>query len=108
MFEERAIMLGKQGRHEQALSIYVCILGDVSRAKKYCEQVYSARGEGSKEVFVLLMKILISPPENWLGAVEHPPPPLQPDMDTALDILRDHADKINPIQVIILPEYIHS
>lgn len=99
MFEERAILLGKQGRHEQALSIYVCILGDVPRAKKYCEQVYARQSLGFKEVFVLLMRILICPPDNWLGAVQDITPVIQPDIETALNILEEHAEKINPTQV---------
>lgn len=99
MFEERAILLGKQGLHEQALSIYVCVLGDIQRAKNYCEHVYVQQVAESKEVFVLLMKILICPPENWLGALHEHHSGVKPDLETALNILQEHADKINPTQV---------
>lgn len=34
LFEERAIMLGKLGRHEQALAIYILILGKLSSIAK--------------------------------------------------------------------------
>lgn len=50
MFEERAVILGKLGKHEQVLSIYVMILGDVDRAIQYCNQVYTNQKEGSDEV----------------------------------------------------------
>lgn len=100
MFEEKAILLGKQGLHEQALSIYVCVLGDVERAKKYCEHVYSRHTPESNEVFVLLMKILICPPENWLGVLQdHQVLGRQCDLESALNILEEHANKINPSQV---------
>lgn len=39
LFEERAIVLGKLGRHEQALAIYLSTLGDVPRAIQYCDKV---------------------------------------------------------------------
>ena len=41
-FEERAILLGRLGRHEQALTIYVHILRDPQKALEYCRQHYSA------------------------------------------------------------------
>jgi len=34
-FEERAILLGKQGRHEEALAIYVHVLHDNRMAEEY-------------------------------------------------------------------------
>ena len=40
-FEERAILLGRLGRHEQALTIYVHILRDPEKALDYCRQHYS-------------------------------------------------------------------
>ncbi|KAK6634046.1 hypothetical protein RUM43_001658 [Polyplax serrata] len=105
MFEERAILLGKLGLHEQALSIYVCVLGDVQRAKAYCENIYRLQVAESREVFVLLMKILICPPENWLGALQEHHSGVQPDLEMALNILEEHADKINPTQALaVLPD----
>lgn len=50
LFEERAIILGKLGRHEQALSIYVSVLADIQRAKEYCDKVYTLGGPGADEV----------------------------------------------------------
>lgn len=50
LFEERAIILGKLGRHEQALSIYVSVLSDIQRAKEYCDKVYVLGGPGADEV----------------------------------------------------------
>lgn len=44
LFEERAIVLGKLGRHEHALAIYMSILKDVSRAVEYCDKVCAGPG----------------------------------------------------------------
>lgn len=41
LFEERAIILGRLGRHQQAISIYVNLLNDVPRAIQYCNNVYA-------------------------------------------------------------------
>lgn len=41
LFEERAIILGRLGRHQQAISIYVNLLNDVPKAIAYCKNVYS-------------------------------------------------------------------
>jgi hypothetical protein len=44
LFEERAIVLGKLGRHEHALAIYMSILRDVPRAVDYCDKVRVGSG----------------------------------------------------------------
>nr|CAD7463732.1 unnamed protein product [Timema tahoe] len=71
MFEERAIILGKLGRHEQALSVYVSVLGDVPKAMEYCDKV--------------------SVPA---------PIKTEPDLETALALLEQHANKINPVKAL--------
>lgn len=105
MFEERAVILGKLGKHEQVLSIYVMMLGDVNRAIHYCHEVYSNQKEGADEVYVLLIKMLISPPDSWLRGVPVSPATSKPDLETALNLLEEHAAKIQPIQALeVLPD----
>jgi tetratricopeptide (TPR) repeat protein len=41
MYEERAIILGRLGRHEQAISIYINLLNNVPKAIQYCNNVYA-------------------------------------------------------------------
>lgn len=41
LFEERAIILGRLGRHQQAISIYISLLNDIPRAIQYCQNVYT-------------------------------------------------------------------
>lgn len=41
LFEERALILGRLGRHQQAISIYINVLNNVQRAVQYCNNVYT-------------------------------------------------------------------
>lgn len=50
LLEERAIILGRLGKHEEALNIYVRALGDVEKAEKYCRKVYDKGLPGSQNV----------------------------------------------------------
>ncbi|CAF4855845.1 unnamed protein product [Pieris macdunnoughi] len=109
LFEERAVILGKLGRHEQALAIYVQILGDVDRAIRYCDNVWT-RNDKTVDVYVTLMRILVNPEQNNsltgpLATVPRHPKASTPDLETALSILEKHADKISPIKALsVLPD----
>ncbi|CAK1543127.1 unnamed protein product [Leptosia nina] len=109
LFEERAVILGKLGRHEQALAIYIQILGDVERAIRYCDNVWDRANEKSTDVYVILMRILLSPEQSGalsgpLASVPRHPRSSTPDLETALAILEKHADKISPIKALsVLP-----
>ncbi|XP_050677422.1 vam6/Vps39-like protein [Leptidea sinapis] len=110
LFEERAIILGKLDRHEQALAIYVHILGDVERAIRYCDNVWEKSNDKSSGVYVILMKILMNPEQATpltgpLANVPRHPRASIPDMETALAILEKHGDKISPIKALsVLPD----
>ena len=62
-FEERAILLGRSGRHEDALAIYVLVLNDLVEAEAYCERVISAPGAttDAKHVFLHLLRLYLDP-----------------------------------------------
>ena len=49
-YEERALLLGRLGRHEQALAIYAHILKDTKRAEEYCRRNYARDPEANKDV----------------------------------------------------------
>lgn len=106
LFEERAVILGKLGKHEQVLSIYVNILGDVDRAVEYCNKVYNKGDTIGGEVYVMLIKMLLTPSMDNLKdtgidvtAVKPSPKTAQPDLETALALLEKYADKIESIKV---------
>ena len=49
-FEERALLFGRLGKHEQALAIYAHLLKDTRRAEDYCRRNYAIDREGNKDV----------------------------------------------------------
>lgn len=50
LIEERALILGRLGKHDQAIALYVRALGDINKAKEYCEQIYAKKRPGSQHV----------------------------------------------------------
>lgn len=103
LFEERAIILGKLKRHEKVLAIHVQILGDISKAIAYCENVYKADAEAAKTIFLQLIMILLKPPTTppYLGVELHPKC-LKPNIEAVLDLLEVHATKLDPYAVLQL------
>ncbi|GAB0088727.1 Vacuolar sorting protein 39/Transforming growth factor beta receptor-associated domain 1 [Sergentomyia squamirostris] len=108
LFEERAIILGKLEKHDKVLAIYIQILGDVEKAIKYCDEVYSSKDLRRDEIFVLLIKTLLTPPVTppYSGVPLHPRC-LTPDIETVLEILEKDAKKVEPLAVLqIIPDNI--
>ncbi len=61
--EERAIVLGKMGKHHEALSIYVNNLNDIEKAEQYCENIYYHKSEtiaDAKQVYYELLQIYLN------------------------------------------------
>lgn len=59
--EERAIVLGKLGKHLEALSIYVNNLNDTDKAESYCQHVYDNQSTvESKQVYYQLLQIYLN------------------------------------------------
>lgn len=71
LYEERALVLGRLGRHEQALCILVFSVGDLPMAEQYCIE----NSAECAQVYVVLLKILVlpSPPadiqDNEIGLI---------------------------------------
>ncbi|WVF65869.1 hypothetical protein IAT40_000606 [Kwoniella sp. CBS 6097] len=57
MPEARAILLGRMGKHEEALRIYVNRLADYAAAEAYCVRAYPTE----PEIFLLLLQIYLRP-----------------------------------------------
>lgn len=106
LFEARAIILGRLAKHEKVLAIFVQILGDFDKAVEYCNQTYDAEDPKSSDVYVTLIKTILTPPmAPPYSDVELHPRCLQPDIDTVLAIMESNAKKINPYAVLqILPD----
>ena len=79
LFDERAIVMGKIGNHQEALVIYVHILQDLQRAEEYCHMQYnqidkkqqnsslaakSSHFYQAKDVFLLLFQQCLKAPDS--------------------------------------------
>lgn len=84
LFEERAILLGRIGRHDQALSIYAYRLDDPAKAEEYCQKQFQLDSEGSRDVFHKLLEIYLRPKDGHLE-----------NIPAALGILQRHYDQID-------------
>ncbi|XP_012531879.1 vam6/Vps39-like protein [Monomorium pharaonis] len=119
LFEERAVILGRLGRHQQAISIYVSLLNDIPRAIQYCQNVYTRyqnqdraekqkQADNADEVYVLLIQQLLKPDNDGVlmaGCNPEIQRTAQPDLEMALRLLEEHASKINPMKVLeVLPD----
>jgi len=124
MFEERALILERLGRHEQALSIYTSKLTDMDKALEYCKKTYekndpSRNGVSSltfirkddwltntytnidAQVFTILMGMLLNPPTSLMPGVvmDAEEETKEPDLVSAVKLLHDFAPCIEPFRV---------
>ncbi|EJD06913.1 uncharacterized protein FOMMEDRAFT_117970 [Fomitiporia mediterranea MF3/22] len=60
MYEARAILLGRLGRHVNALETYVYRLGDYKKAEEYCKSIYIPNTP-TQDIFLALLKIYLEP-----------------------------------------------
>ncbi|XP_070577538.1 vam6/Vps39-like protein [Ptychodera flava] len=106
-FEERALLLGRLGRHEQALAIYAHILKDTKMAEDYCRRTYDPNREGNKNVYLCLLRMYINPPDaSTLGVMVNAESP-KPNTEAALAVLEQHFDKIDTAKALdLLPSSI--
>lgn len=92
-FEERAILLGRLGRHEAALGLYVIILQDTHLAEEYCKRHYNKCKPGDCDVYYYLLKVYLQPPEpSFLGLSSYGQcPKPEPNVRAALRLMEEHA-----------------
>ncbi|KAL4237860.1 Vam6/Vps39-like protein [Mactra antiquata] len=103
-FEERAILLGRLGRHEQALGLYVIVLKDSNLAEKYCERYYDKSKPGDRDVYYYLLKVYLQPPDPLtlgLTSFKDSTKPA-PNLQAALCIMDKHAGCIDTTKALEL------
>ncbi|PVD26341.1 hypothetical protein C0Q70_14012 [Pomacea canaliculata] len=101
--EERAILLGRLGRHEQALTIYIHILKDNHLAEQYCAEHYDKEKEENKDVYIYLLKMYLQPPDmSMFGMAPGNAVTTKPNVPAALKLLEDHAHKIDVAKALEL------
>ncbi|KAF8501265.1 vacuolar sorting protein 39 domain 1-domain-containing protein [Gautieria morchelliformis] len=89
MFEARAVLLGRLGKHEGALEIYVYRLQDYIKAEEYCKRLYHA-DPGARGIFLALLRIYLQPSTSSNL--------LRP----ALDLIRRHSPRLDNVETLDL------
>ncbi|KAF7704430.1 vam6/Vps39-like protein isoform X2 [Silurus meridionalis] len=103
LLEERALLLGRMGKHEQALFIYVHILNDTYMAEEYCHRHYDKSADGNKDVYLSLLRMYLSPPDaHYLGPIKMELSEPQANLQAALQVLELHHSKLNTTKAIDL------
>ncbi|XP_065641872.1 vam6/Vps39-like protein isoform X1 [Hydra vulgaris] len=112
LHEERALLYGREKRHEEALAIYIYILKDRYMAEQHCHKIFSAENctdESDRNVYLSLAKMYLHPeqlpsltaPNSVFNDVV-----MNPDLQVALDILCKYAKRIEIKDALeLLPSY---
>ena len=105
LYEERALLLGRCGRHEEALAIYIYILKDAEMAEEYCRKQYASSKDENKNVYVSLLKLYLKPQDlPFLGLTNtvFSDFEMQPNTGAALAVLNQHYTKLDVSQTLEL------
>ncbi|TFK27815.1 hypothetical protein FA15DRAFT_666044 [Coprinopsis marcescibilis] len=93
LFEARAILLGRLGRHDQALELYVYRLHDYRKAEDYCKRVYQP-GSGTSGIYLTLLRIYLRPTSQAASKVDL----LKP----ALALISRHSPRLDSVETLQL------
>ncbi len=93
LFEAKAILLGRLGRHDSALEVYVYRLRDFHKAEEYCKRVYQPNSP-TFHVFLTLLRIYLLPGPSAPAAAELLPP--------ALELISRHSPRLDPVATLQL------
>ncbi|KAH7913588.1 hypothetical protein BJ138DRAFT_1177962 [Hygrophoropsis aurantiaca] len=91
LFEARAILLGRMGRHEHALELYVYKLQDYLKAEEYCKRIYLPNGPTSG-IFLSLLKLYLRPTVKTSLSLLPP----------ALELIGRHSPRLDSVQTLQL------
>ncbi|KAF5379787.1 hypothetical protein D9615_005708 [Tricholomella constricta] len=98
LFEARALLLGKLGRHDQALELYVYRMHDYLKAeegvnsrRRYCKRVYQP-GTQTHAVFLTLLRIYLRPTVSTSADLLSP----------ALDLISRHNPRLDAVETLHL------
>ncbi|KAH9945272.1 uncharacterized protein BXZ73DRAFT_86791 [Epithele typhae] len=95
LFEAKAILLGRLGRHDAALEVYVYKLQDFPKAEDYCKRIYQPHSP-TASVFLTLLRIYLLPgPAAPPGGAATLLPP-------ALALISRHSPRLDPVATLEL------
>ncbi|KAI0370322.1 hypothetical protein BV20DRAFT_1121321 [Pilatotrama ljubarskyi] len=92
-FEAKAILLGRLGRHDSALEVYVYRLQDYLKAEEYCKRVYQPNSP-TANIFLTLLRIYLLPGPSAPPAAQLLPP--------ALELISRHSPRLDPVATLQL------
>ncbi|EIW83909.1 rab guanyl-nucleotide exchange factor [Coniophora puteana RWD-64-598 SS2] len=91
LYEARAILLGRMGRHGHALELYVYRLRDYPKAEDYCKRIYAA-GPETANIFLTLLRIYLRPTVKTSADLLKP----------ALDLISRHSPRLDSVETLQL------
>ena len=114
MFEARAILLGKLGRHDSTLELYVYRLRDYDKAEqyadrlssaerpltlhRYCKRIYQPDTE-TRNIFLTLLRIYLRPLVKTTDDLLRP----------ALELIARHGSRLDPEETLqLLPPLVSA
>ncbi|CDO70890.1 hypothetical protein BN946_scf184804.g22 [Trametes cinnabarina] len=93
LFEAKAILLGRLGRHDSALEVYAYRLQDFAKAEEYCKRVYQPNSP-TANVFLTLLRIYLQPGPSAPSASEL--------LSPALELISRHSPRLDPVMTLQL------
>ncbi|EMD34098.1 hypothetical protein CERSUDRAFT_141580 [Gelatoporia subvermispora B] len=104
LFEAKAILLGRLGRHDAALEVYVYRLHDYTKAEEYCKRIYTPGPDSpTSSVFLTLLRIYLRPsPSSALSPTS--PHAASPSslLAPALALIRRHGPRLDTLETLHL------
>ncbi|KAF8486196.1 hypothetical protein DFH94DRAFT_623079 [Russula ochroleuca] len=98
LFEARAILLGKLGRHDSALELYVYRLRDYDKAERYCKRMFQP-GTETRNIFLTLLRIYLRPLVKTADDLLWP----------ALELIERHGPRLDPEETLqLLPPLVSA
>ncbi|CAD5231120.1 unnamed protein product [Bursaphelenchus xylophilus] len=103
LIEEKAIVFGRLKRHEEALVLYTNVLMDFKAAENHCLRYFEPRDSVNSKVFFTLYKIYTRPDLVELANLSPDiTKKIKPNVNEALKLLRNQADKMDTVSAIKL------
>uniref|UniRef100_A0A0R3RRQ7 CNH domain-containing protein n=1 Tax=Elaeophora elaphi TaxID=1147741 RepID=A0A0R3RRQ7_9BILA len=101
LYEERALLLGRLKKHQQALAIYTQILKNYKAAEKYCLDCYEPKDPERSKVFLILLQMYTNPPDTSIvGLMQSDHYQAIPNPDEAVRVLKEHSDMFDPVEAV--------
>ncbi|OJA19406.1 hypothetical protein AZE42_12726 [Rhizopogon vesiculosus] len=91
LYEARAVLLGRMGRHDHTLELHVYKLRDYVKAEEHCKRTYNPNTV-ARSIFLTLLKLYLRPTDKTA------PNLLQP----ALDLISRHSPRLDTIETLQL------